>query len=223
LRRRRTLVSGFVHNREVTQPPETHWDDVYSSKRVDEVSWYQSEPEQSLRRITSVGERDRSIVDVGAGASLLVDRLVDVGFRDVTLVDISAQALAEVRDRLGPRAANVTFTHADLLKWQPGRTFDIWHDRAVFHFLTHPDDRDRYVELATTSVAPGGYVVLSTFAPDGPTRCSGLEVARYDASMLAEHFAAGFALVDSGRDTHRTPWDAVQPFTWVVLRRTRAA
>ena len=208
--------------RDMTQPHATRWDDVYTSKRSDEVSWFQSEPEQSLRHITAISDCDGSVVDVGAGASLLVDRLLDLGFHDITLVDISTQALGEVRDRLGIRAGQVTFTRADLLQWQPGRTFDVWHDRAVFHFLTRPEDRDRYVALATASVVPGGHLVLATFALDGPTHCSGLEIARFDASMLGDLFAPGFALVDSDREEHRTPWGAVQPFTWVILRSTLA-
>jgi len=203
----------------VTEPRAEHWDDVYSSKGTDEVSWFQSEPERSLRHITAVADVERSVVDVGAGASVLVDRLLDVGFHDLTVVDISAQALATVRDRLGDRADVVTFTCSNVLAWQPGRTFDVWHDRAVFHFLTRPDDRASYVALATSAVDPGGHLVLSAFALDGPTHCSGLEVARHDASSLAEEFAAGFTLLHSDREEHRTPWQAIQPFTWVVLRR----
>lgn len=198
-----------------------HWESVYSSTRTDEVSWFQSEPERSLRHITSVAAPDQSVVDVGAGASLLVDRLLDVGYRDITLVDISGQALAAVSDRLRGRAGDVAFTQADLLDWQPERTFDVWHDRAVFHFLTRRGDQDRYVALAESAIASGGHLVVSTFALGGPTRCSGLEVARYDTANLAEQFSPGFILVDSDREEHRTPWGAVQPFTWVILRRTQ--
>ena len=203
----------------MTEPRAEHWDDVYSSKGTDEVSWFQSEPERSLRHITAVADVERSVVDVGAGASVLVDRLLDVGFHDLTVVDISAQALATVRDRLGDRADVVTFTCSNVLAWQPGRTFDVWHDRAVFHFLTSAEDRARYAALATSSVEPGGHLVLSTFAFDGPTHCSGLEVARYDASGLANEFEPAFSLVGSDREEHRTPWNAVQPFTWVTLQR----
>jgi len=203
----------------VSEPRAEHWDDVYASKETDEVSWFQSEPERSLRHITAVADAERSVADIGAGASVLVDRLLDVGFHDLTVVDISAQALSAVRDRLGDRAHVVTFTCANVVEWQPGRTFDVWHDRAVFHFLTRPDDRASYVRLATSSVEPGGHLVLSTFALDGPTHCSGLEVARYDAASLAKVFGSAFSLIGADREEHRTPWDAVQPFTWVTLRR----
>jgi 2-polyprenyl-3-methyl-5-hydroxy-6-metoxy-1,4-benzoquinol methylase len=205
----------------VTEPRAEHWDDVYSSKRTDEVSWFQSEPEESLRHITSVASPESSVVDVGAGASVLVDRLLDLGFHDLTVVDISSQALDVVRDRLGDKAVDVTFTCSDVLHWLPRRTFGVWHDRAVFHFLTRDEDRDRYVASAASSIEEGGHLVLSTFAPDGPTHCSGLEVARYDVAGLCEVFGPAFTLVSSDREEHRTPWDAVQPFTWVVLRRTQ--
>lgn len=205
----------------MTEPRAEHWDDVYASKSSDEVSWFQSQPERSLRYITAVADNERSVVDVGAGASVLVDELVRVGFHDLTVVDISARALAVVRDRLGERADTVTFARSNVLEWQPGRLFDVWHDRAVFHFLTLPQDRASYVALATSAVEPGGHLVLSTFALDGPTHCSGLEVARYDASTLAGEFGPAFSLIASDREEHRTPWDAVQPFTWVTLRRSQ--
>ncbi len=125
-----------------------------------------------------------------------------------------------MRARLGPRAGAVTFTCANVLRMATGRTFDVWHDRAVFHFLTDVGDRARYVELASSCVRPGGHLVLSTFALDGPTHCSGLEVARYDRSRLVAEFSAHFTLVDADREEHLTPWGALQPFTWVTLRRT---
>lgn len=202
------------------EPRAEHWDDVYTSKPTDEVSWFQLEPERSLRHIIAVAGAEQSVVDVGAGASVLVDRLLDVGFHDLTVVDISVQALSAVRDRLEGRSDAVTFECSNVLEWRPGRTFDVWHDRAVFHFLTSSDDRASYVALATSAVQTGGYLVLSTFALDGPTRCSGLEVARYDASSLAREFAPAFKLVGADREEHRTPWGVVQPFTWVMLRRT---
>lgn len=203
----------------MTEPRAEHWDDVYSSKRTDEVTWFQSEPDESLRRITATASPRSSVVDVGAGASVLVDRLLDLGFHDLTVVDISSNALDAVADRLGDRVVDVTFICSNVLEWHPERTFDVWHDRAVFHFLTRPEDRDRYVALATSSIEDGGHLVLSTFAPDGPTHCSGLEVARYDATGLSEVFGPTYTLVSSDREEHRTPRGAIQPFTWVVLRR----
>jgi SAM-dependent methyltransferase len=193
-----------------------HWEDVYSSKGVDEVSWFQREPEVSLRLVAGA---PGSVVDVGAGASVLVDRLLAAGRTDVTLLDLSSAALAVTRERLGPAADGVTFVAADVVGWDPGRTFDCWHDRAVFHFLTDPARQAAYVATAGRLVAPGGAVVLGTFAADGPTQCSGLPTARHEPADLASQFAHDFDLEHAEHETHRTPWGAEQHFTWVVLRR----
>jgi ubiquinone/menaquinone biosynthesis C-methylase UbiE len=169
--------------------------------------------------LTSASPPGGSVIDVGAGASTLADTLVDSGWTDVTVLDVSRTALAVVRERLGERQRSVSFVVADVLSWQPGRTFDAWHDRAVFHFLIRPDQREKYVATASRAVRPGGVLVLGTFAADGPTQCSGLPTARYDADALAAAFAPGFTLEHSEREEHVTPGGAVQPFTWVVLRR----
>ena len=160
---------------------------------------------------------------MGAGTSLLVDLLLAASFTDVTILDVSERALEVVRERLGERATGVTLIHADLLTWAPQRRFDVWHDRAVFHFLTTADERARYVRLAESSVPPGGALVVATFAPDGPTQCSGLPVRRYDAAGLTAEFGVGFDLIHSEREEHLTPSGAVQPFTWVLLRRVTSA
>lgn len=196
----------------------THWEDVYRSKDADDVSWFQRDPEVSLRLI---GRVPGSVVDVGAGASLLVDRLLESGRDDVTLLDVSAEALAVTRRRLDEDAP-VRYVVDNVLDWQPGRTFDVWHDRAVFHFLTRDDERERYVRTANAAVAPGGAIVMGAFAIDGPTQCSGLPTARYAASGLAEIFAEQFALEQSQDETHVTPWGTEQHFTWVLLRRLGA-
>ncbi len=197
-----------------------HWDDVYGTKAADEVSWFQREPVTSQRLITMVSQPRGAVIDVGAGASTLADALLDAGWPDITVLDVSPRALALVRHRLGDRQAMASFVVADVLSWQPGRTYDAWHDRAVFHFLATPEQRERYVATATRAVRPGGLLVLGTFAADGPTRCSGLPATRYDADSLAAEFASAFTLVHSEREEHATPGGAVQPFTWVVLRRT---
>ncbi|HVX23410.1 MAG TPA: class I SAM-dependent methyltransferase [Acidimicrobiales bacterium] len=199
-----------------------HWDAVYTTKATDDVSWFQSEPATSLDLLSRWAPPGGSIVDVGAGTSTLVDRLADAGSFDVTLVDVSAEALDVVRRRLDDRAGRVSFEVADIRSWVPTRTFDAWHDRAVFHFLVEPDDQQAYVRLASTAVAPGGVVVLATFAADGPATCSGLPTARYDADDLARLFAPAFVLEHHHREEHVTPWGAVQPFSWVVLRRAVA-
>ena len=201
----------------------THWDDVYRVRGVESTSWFQAEPATSMRLVTTWAPAEASVVDVGAGASTLVDRLLDEGRADCTVLDLSAEALEVVRRRLGDRASPVTFVVADLLDWAPSRSYDAWHDRAVFHFLVDDADRVRYVDLAARAVAPGGVAILATFGPDGPTHCSGLPTARYDAASLAAAFAPHFALVHAEVETHTTPGGGVQPFTWVVLRRTASS
>ena len=193
------------------------------------MSWYQPAPDASLRLITTspvtAGENDeydgdRSVIDVGAGASALVDRLLDAGYRDVTALDVSEEALTVTRRRLGDRADQVSFVVSDLLAWHPDRRYHTWHDRAVLHFLTDPADRTRYVRLAADAVPPGGVVILAGFAPGGPTHCSGLPTAQRSTEQLAAEFADHFTLEHAETETHHTPTGAEQAFTWVRLRRT---
>lgn len=199
--------------------PAGHWDAVFSSRAPTEVSWFQPRPDTSVRLLSAHVPPQGAVVDVGAGTSALVDALLAAGRTDVTLVDVSAAALDAVRERLGERAASVGLVVCDVLAWRPQRTYAAWHDRAVFHFLTAEQDRAAYVALAARAVEPGGVLVLGTFAEDGPTACSGLPTARYDAAALAHLFAPAFRLVAHEREEHRTPAGAVQPFTWVVLAR----
>jgi SAM-dependent methyltransferase len=196
-----------------------HWDAAYQAKDVSDVSWFQPRPDTSCRLIADAAPQRGTVVDIGAGASTLAECLVEDGWPDVTVLDVSNEALATVRDRLVGRGGVVSFVVADLLAWKPERTYDVWHDRAVFHFFVDPLDRERYVSTATASVSSGGVLVLATFASDGPTQCSGLPVARYDSAALADVFGEAFTLEHAEREEHLTPWDAVQPFTWVVLRR----
>jgi len=195
-----------------------HWDSVYGTKASDEVSWYQPDAGVSLDLIAKHG-KPGPIVDVGAGASVLVDELLESGWDDVTLLDVSTEGLDETRGRLSDRASAVTFVVADLLAWEPARRYATWHDRAVFHFLVDEVARDSYVRIAAAAIEPGGVLVVGTFAEDGPEQCSGLPTARYDSQTLAGLFAADFDLVATLRHVHRTPWASEQPFTWVVLRR----
>lgn len=198
-----------------------HWDGVYGTKATDEVSWYQRQPTTSERLLTLASSPPGAVIDVGAGASTLADTLLDAGWPDVTVLDVSPTALALVRDRLGSRQASVSFVVADVLSWQPERIFDAWHDRAVFHFLVRPDQREMYVATASRAIPAGGALVLGAFAADGPTQCSGLPTAQYGPQALAAVFAPGFSLEHSEREEHVTPGGGVQPFTWVVLRRQR--
>ncbi len=197
-----------------------HWQGIYEARPSTELSWYQQEPGTSLRLIERAAQgKSVAFIDLGAGASQLVDRLIARDYADLTVVDISDRALAEVRARLGSHASAVTFVHADITSWVPPRTYDIWHDRAVFHFLTDEPDRAHYVEVASRGVLSGGAIVLGTFAEDGPTQCSGLPVRRYGAKELATTFSEHFSLVEHEREEHVTPTGVAQAFTWVVLRR----
>lgn len=200
--------------------PSRHWDDVYAREST-ELAWYQRDPAVSLRLVTTHASTTSAVVDVGAGDSTLVDRLLDQGFTDLTLVDVSRVALDHVARRLGPREA-VHYVVGDVRQWLPPRRYDLWHDRAVFHFLVDGSDQRRYVDLVAGALGPGAFVVLACFDVDGPTHCSGLPVARHGASELAEMFADRFTLESSEREVHRTPAGATQPFTWVVLRRSGA-
>lgn len=198
-----------------------HWEQVYLTKQPTDVSWYQVRPTLSLELLESlgVGESTR-VIDVGGGDSTLVDSLIEREAGRVTVLDISGAALERARARLGARATEVDWVEGDVTRVAlPADSVDIWHDRAVFHFLVDESDRRRYVALATRAIRPGGALVLGTFALDGPVRCSGLPVAHYSAELLAAEFGDDFELARSVRDVHRTPSGAEQPFTFVVLRR----
>jgi len=196
-----------------------HWERIYSTKSSDEVSWYQRDPSVSLRLVLEHAQPSSSVVDVGAGTSYLVDRLLERGYQDVTLVDVAQHALDEVAHRLGPAGESVSFVRSDVLFWRPRRPYDLWHDRAVFHFLSGEHEAERYASLASESIKPGGTLILATFALDGPTHCSGLLVHQYDAEGLARCFQDHFTLEHQEREEHLTPSGAVQHFTWAVLRR----
>lgn len=195
-----------------------HWEAVYGKKEPNEVSWYQREPTLSLKLIDqAVGGQPASVIDVGGGASLLVDRLLDRPTMRVTVLDLSGAALRAARQRLGPRAAKVNWIEADILNIDlPEGAYDIWHDRAVFHFLTDAGDRRRYVEQVSRSVKIGGHVLVATFDADGPTKCSGLDVARYSPNELHAQFGSSFRLLRSEHESHVTPWGAIQKFVYCV-------
>ncbi|GAA0969905.1 class I SAM-dependent methyltransferase [Actinocorallia libanotica] len=204
----------------MSQDPQHHWEDVYAHRDPAEVSWYQADPAPSLALITSAvnGDLAAPIIDVGGGASILSSRLAAAGHTDVTVLDVSRTALAASRAQ--DPTGTVQQVHHDLLTWKPQRRYRLWHDRAVFHFLTGPADRDAYRAVLDQALAPGGTVVLATFALDGPTHCSGLEVARYDAAGLAAELGDRYTLTAHGRHDHHTPWNTVQHFTWITATRT---
>lgn len=198
----------------------SHWDNVYRSKAVDEVSWFQRTPEPSLTLIRLAGgTRTSAIIDVGAGTSNLVDTLLDLDFRDVTVLDIAQAALDQDRSRLGAAAVEVDWICADATGWQPKRSYDIWHDRAAFHFLTDPADQAAYAAVLKTTLKPGGRAIIGTFAPDGPEKCSGLPIVRHDAESIGKVLGADFELIDTRRHEHGTPWDSVQRFQFSTFRK----
>jgi trans-aconitate methyltransferase len=199
-----------------------HWEKVYTTRGESEVSWFQQTPAPSLELIELAGAiHDSAIIDIGGGASRLVDNLVSRGCRDLTVLDLSAAALASARSRIGDNADRVTWITADVTTWEPSRTYDVWHDRAAFHFLTEPNDQAAYVARLRRALRVGGHAVIATFAPDGPERCSGLMVSRYDANALAAMLGGGFELIDARRHDHTTPWGAVQKFQFTTFRRER--
>jgi rhodanese-related sulfurtransferase/uncharacterized UPF0146 family protein len=217
LERATDLAGGYQAWRSMARSETAaHWDDVFRTKGAEQVSWYQARPDTSLRLI---GDTPGSVIDVGAGASTLVDELLAAGRTDVTALDVSEEALVLTRRRLGNAAQQVHLVTADIVTWRPSRLYDVWHDRAAFHFLTDPAQVRRYVETVIEAVAANGIVVLGTFDDDGPAYCSGLPTTRYRATALADLFSPGFTLDHHEHETHLTPWGAAQAFTWVRLRR----
>ena len=200
---------------------KTHWERVYAKTQPTEVSWYQSQPTRSLELMAEVGVGPEStIIDVGGGDATLVDVLVERRLGRVTVLDISGAALDRPRGRLGPRAAEVTWIEGDVTEVELALgAYDVWHDRAVFHFLTRHEDRVRYVAAAAGALRPSGTLIIATFAPEGPTRCSGLEVVRYSPEGLIGEFGAPFTLLRSLPDVHKTPSGVEQHFTYAVFRR----
>jgi trans-aconitate methyltransferase len=199
---------------------QAHWQNVYATKAESDVSWFQENPAPSLDLIAATGiSSDAAMIDVGGGASRLVDHLLERGFRQLSILDLSANALEQAKKRLGRRGDGVEWIVADIAAWQPVRVYDLWHDRAAFHFLTEPADRDAYVACLKKAMRPGGNVIIATFAPDGPERCSGLPIVRYDAAGLARTLGDGFGLVETRSHRHTTPWHSVQSFQFSSFRR----
>ena len=199
---------------------KSHWETVYSTKRSDSVSWFQEHAEESLRLIaaTRLGSA-AAIIDVGGGASTLVDDLLAAGFADISVLDLSAAAMAAARQRLGVAAGKVAWIEGDITQVDlPCARFDIWHDRAVFHSLTDTASRRLYVEQVMRAVRPGGHVIVATFAKDGPEQCSGLPVMRYSADELHAEFGDGFKLLAHQKEQHRTPLGRVQQFVYCYCR-----
>ncbi len=197
-----------------------HWETVYSTRAADQVGWFQPHAASSLRLIEGSADRDAHVIDVGGGASVLVDDLLDAGYRNLTVLDLADSALAASRARLGRRARSVQWIDADITRAElPAARYDVWHDRAVFHFLTDPADRARYVAQVLKSVKPGGHVIVAAFGPGGPLQCSGLDVVRYVPDALHAEFGAAFRMLRHETEIHRTPAGGEQEFVYCYCRR----
>ena len=199
---------------------QAHWENVYTTKGEKEVSWFQDNPAPSLEMIAATGlSVDAAIIDIGSGASRLVDDLLARKFRNVTVLDLSGAALLAAKERLGAAGSDVRWVIADVTNWETTETYDLWHDRAAFHFLTEAEDRAAYLSRLMSALKPGGYCIIATFALDGPERCSGLAIVRYDAESLSRTLGDQFSLLKTQRHSHMTPWGSEQRFQFSLLQR----
>ena len=195
-----------------------HWENIYQKKEIDGVSWYQKVPVESLQLIKkySLSNSDK-IIDIGCGKSFLADNLLELNYTNISLVDISSNALKEVKDRLQNKSLN--FIETDILNFNSNDKYDIWHDRAVFHFITNLEGIKKYISLCNEYINKQGILIIGTFAEDGPLKCSGLEIKRYSVDQISDLFEESFELVESFKMLHKTPFDTEQSFSFCVLRK----
>lgn len=199
----------------------SHWEEVYTTKAETAVSWYQPHSARSLELITSAAQdHSAATIDIGGGASRLVDDLIALGYTDLTVLDVAEAALAKSRVRLGSGAGKVDWIVADITTWRPPRVYDVWHDRAVFHFLTEPGQQAAYLAALQAGTAGGSTVVIATFALDGPEKCSGLPVQRYSPTTLSARLGSAFRLTGEAEEAHETPWRSTQRFNYAMFQRT---
>jgi len=199
---------------------KAHWEQVYAKRKPQETSWFQANPATSLALIRNAGvSREAPVIDIGGGASLLVDHLLEEGYEDVTVLDISAAALERARDRLGVAADRVRWIESDITCFTPDRHYALWHDRAAFHFLTRPSDRENYVRALLQALPAEGQAIIATFALDGPQKCSGLDVVRYGSDEMQHQMGPGMELLQRQRETHTTPGGGTQHFVFFRLQR----
>ena len=195
-----------------------HWENIYQTKNIDGVSWYQETPYESIELIKKFSTTDSDmIIDIGCGKSFLADNLLKLNYKNITLVDISLNALKEVKERLNNKSLN--FIETDVLNLKLERTFDIWHDRAVFHFITNKKSVEKYISLCNEYIGEGGKLIIGTFAEDGPLKCSGIEIKRYSVENLKELFKENFEFIEGFKKLHCTPFDTQQSFTFCVFRK----
>ena len=203
----------------MTYDAKEHWEVIYKTKKPDEVSWYQEKPKTSLNLIVEIGlDKGAKIIDVGAGDSKLVDNLLDLGFRNITVLDVSLTALNRAKKRLGDRANEVKWIVSDLREFETNDRYDIWHDRAVLHFLTKEDDIKKYGEVVRKLLKPNGYSIISTFSENGPKKCSGLDIKQYSEDSMKKLFS-DFEHIKSFEEEHTTPWNASQIFLYSIFRK----
>ena len=198
---------------------QAHWENIYTHKSPQEVSWTQKKPALSLSWIQSLHlPKDSPIIDIGGGESLLVDHLIDMGYSDLTVLDISQAALNKSQERLGSKAKLVQWIQADIITFQPKKKYTLWHDRAVFHFLTQKEDIATYTKMVSTAVDQ--YLLMSTFSKEGPLKCSGLPITQYDAESILANFSAAFELIQQDLEVHTTPFDTTQAFIYALFKKT---
>ena len=197
-----------------------HWESIYSKKQMEEVSWYQAIPKVSLDLFKKFKiPKDARILDVGGGDGYLVDRLIDLGYKNISVLDISEKALEKAKMRLGAKASKVTWIVSDITQFETDYSFDAWHDRAVFHFLTSPADVRQYVDLVTRSLSKNGWLFMGTFSTEGPTKCSGLDIQQYSEKSLTDLFKSGFVKKECFLQKHSTPFDSLQEFLFCSFQK----
>ena len=197
---------------------KSHWENIYKTKKIDGVSWFQETPLESLELIEKYSSNNSDkIIDIGCGKSFLADNLLELNYNDISLVDISSNALTEVKERLKNKSLN--FIETDILNFKSNYKYDIWHDRAVFHFITENEGVEKYISICNRYINKGGILIIGTFAEDGPLKCSGLEIKRYSINNLKELFKQNFEFIEGFKKLHSTPFDTQQSFTFCVFRK----
>jgi 2-polyprenyl-3-methyl-5-hydroxy-6-metoxy-1,4-benzoquinol methylase len=208
------MVVSVMENR------KAHWENVFATKQEKEVSWYQQKPETSINFFTENNiSKDAKIIDIGGGDSYLIDSLLDLGYTNLFLLDISANAIERIKNRLGAKSEQVTFIVSDVLDFQPKTTFDVWHDRASFHFLTTEKEIEMYKNLVSNSISENGFMFLGTFSENGPLKCSGLEITQYSEEKFERIFGADFSIINCFEENHQTPFDTTQNFIFCTFKK----
>ena len=199
---------------------KVHWENVFATKKETEVSWYQQKPETSIQFFVENNiPKDAKIIDIGGGDSYLIDSLLDLGYTNLFLLDISANAIERIKNRLGVKSEKVTFIVSDILDFQPKTTFDVWHDRASFHFLTSEKEIEMYKNLVSNSISENGFIFLGTFSENGPLKCSGLEITQYSEDKFEHIFGTNFSKMNCFEENHQTPFDTTQNFIFCTFKK----